>query len=196
VKWEEDHKTAEVPKTKGGLAELSAELALAIKNAATTSSTDLKNEAQRFATETMAKNDFWTVLQTATAQFTDPNKLKAVATKLDEVTLPYPLDPNGYRDSLRKELAAAITAAGLGGAKSLEVDVTKLVPEDIKAKIKRMAGLYRLVIGVVVFVTAYQTLYFPNKAFGTSIDYIVVFLWALGLTQTGKGILAKVPTPK
>lgn len=196
TQWEKDHSPSEVPKTKGGLAELSAELALAIKNAATTSSADLKNEAQRFATETMAKNIFWMVLKTATRQFTDPNKLKAVATTLDKVTLPYPLDLNGYRDSLRKELAAAITADGLGGASSFAADVTKLSPEDIKAKIKRMAWLYRLVIGIVVFVTAYQTLYFPNKTFGTSIDYIVVFLWALGLTQTGKAIIAKVATPK
>jgi hypothetical protein len=195
TQWEKD-RPAKVPKTQAGLAELSAELALAIKNADATSSTDLKNEAQRFATEAMAKNIFLTVLQTATGQFTDPDKLKAVATKLDEVTLPYPLDLNGYRASLRKVLAEAITAEGLGGASSLTADVTKLSPEDIKAKIKRMAWLYRLAIGIVIFVTAYQTLYFPNKAFGTSIDYIVVFLWALGLTQTGKAIVAKVTTPK
>lgn len=190
--WETNHDAADaVKKTKFGLAELSDELALAIKNAATTSTTDLKNEAQRFATETMAKSIFWSVLQTATAQIKDPAKLKVIATRLDGVVLPQPLELNGYRDSLRKELAAAITEAGLGGAPTFAADVTKLSPEDLQAKIRRMAWLYRLVIWIVVFVTAYQTLYFPNKVFGTSVDYIVVFLWTLGLTATGTTIITK-----
>ncbi len=191
-RWETDHEAADALKTtKSGLAELSDELALAIKNAATTTTTDLKTQAQRFATETMAKSIFWSVLQTATKLVTDPAKLKAVATRLDGVAVPQPLELNGYRDSLRKELAAAISAAGLGGGPSLAADVTKLSPEDLQAKIKRMAWLYRLVIWIEVFVTAYQTLYFPNKVFGTSVDYIVVFLWTLGLTGAGTAIITK-----
>ncbi len=191
-KWETEHKAANaVLKTKIDLAQLSDDLAMAIKDAGTTASTDLKNDAQRFATESMAKNLFWSVLQTATAQVKDSAKLKTVAMRLDGVALPRPLDLTAYRANLRNELIEAISAAGLGGAPSFAEDATNLSPEDLQAKIRRMAWLYRLVIWIVVFVTAYQTLYFPNKVFGTSVDYIVLILWTLGLTATGTTIITK-----
>jgi hypothetical protein len=55
-----------------------------------------------------------------------------------------------------------------------------------------MGLLYQGVVWVTVFFTAYQAYFAHNLAFGTLSDYFVVFLWSIGLTQTGSQILARI----
>lgn len=58
-------------------------------------------------------------------------------------------------------------------------------------RITRMAWVYRLTVWLVVSAVAYLTFYDRAFAFGTARDYISLFLWTLGLTQTGTQILAR-----
>lgn len=44
---------------------------------------------------------------------------------------------------------------------------------------------------VVVFATAYTMFYANRCSFGTLIDYLTVFLWALGLTQAGFAVIGE-----
>ena len=62
----------------------------------------------------------------------------------------------------------------------------------IQRKMRVMEWLQRGVVWVAVFGTAYLTFLFGKFSFGTLQDYINVFFWSVGLTQTGSQVLAKV----
>jgi hypothetical protein len=117
-------------------------------------------------------------------------KLKQVLMALDAA--PPQADLNAYRESLRSILVSG--AGEEGGASALlsnEGLPTMPPPADLRSKINFMARLHRIVVLVVVFIVAYEIFYVNHFAFGTLLDYLGVFLWALGLTQTGSQILAR-----
>lgn len=67
--------------------------------------------------------------------------------------------------------------------------------DKLRAKIRRMAALYRTVVWTVVFVTGYLSFFAGHAAFGTLADYFTLFLWALGLTSTGTQIITRIHKP-
>ena len=116
-------------------------------------------------------------------------KLIQVLTALDRV--PPNADVNAYRESLKQTLSEAADDSGASLA-AVNEDLPRIPrPADLRARIKFMDRLYALVVLVVVFISAYQIFYAHQFDFGTLLDYLGVFLWTLGLTQTGSQILAR-----
>jgi hypothetical protein len=152
----------------------------------------LVTEALRY-TATLCQGNLWRgFVEVALKQWagdTQKEKLKQVLTALDAASPT--ADLTAYRESLRKILSES---AGESGA---SVDVINEAlpavppPADLKARIRFMAGLQRTVVLFVVFISAYQIFYAHHFSFGTLLDYLGVFLWTLGLTQTGSQILAR-----
>lgn len=191
-KWQDEHPFAKVSRNEVRLQFLIDELITVIRDADRLPLSQLTTEAQRFASQVAATSLFWSFLKIATDKFPLPATLASVAKKLDEVGIPEPPALNVYRDNLLKVLQTEMNAAALGGAGAVAPPQPRLISaEDLAKRIKFMARLYQLVVWFVVFVTAYQTLYLNDRSFGTLLDYMVVFLWTLGLTQTGTQILTR-----
>jgi len=158
-------------------------------------------EAQRYASN-LAQGNLWRefvefALQRWTGE-TQKEKLKQVLTALD--VAPPIADLNAYRESLIKILSgfADDSGASLTGVNEVLPGVPR--PANLRARIRFMARLQRLVVLAVVFISAYQIFYAHHFSFGTLLDYLGVFLWTLGLTQTGTQILSRArstynPTP-
>ncbi len=190
-KWQNDNAPAKVGQTEVRLQSLVDELATTIRAASGMPLDQLTKEAQRFASQAAATSLFWSFLKIATTTFAVPTQLKEVAAQLDKVEIPEPPALNVYRENLRKVVQGAIATEGLGGAAPAgPADADVASPRALQKRIKLMACLYRLLVWFVVFIAAYQTLYSNNRVFGSFLDYIAVFLWTLGLTQTGTKILA------
>jgi hypothetical protein len=83
-------------------------------------------------------------------------------------------------------------AASAGPAQPFEMptDPVEGVAMGLDA-IERMANLQRGVVILVALLTAYQTFYAPNAAFGRALDYLAVFVWSLGMTQAGTQVLSR-----
>lgn len=165
-----------------------------LAEAAAASKEKLTAEAERYAVVAEKGKVFRIAVERAGAQWPgEANKAKLLqtATLLDATTTDSDLD--AYRKQLGSVLAAA-AAEGEGGA-SVHVARESLPPiptvEDLRRRIGRMAGLYRVTVWLVVFIFAYTIFYAKDFAFGSLLDYLGVFLWALGLTQTGTQIMAR-----
>jgi hypothetical protein len=151
----------------------------------------LVSEAQRFAKTHALFEALWAAVMIAKDHWSsNPDKFKQVVTALDNVEV---TELEDYRKALQKVLQDA-SAGEEGGAMvakeagALPADVRY---EDLPAKIKRMALLYRLVVWVVVFAFAYVTFYASDFDFGKFTDYLSLFLWTIGLTNTGTQILTR-----
>lgn len=105
-----------------------------------------------------------------------------VLAKLDAVPL---ADAAAYRAALVKAISGFGKEEG-----ATETRLADAGQKLVRAK-RLMSGLYVAVGWLVVLATAYAAFYAKNAAFGTLADYLTVFMWALGLTQTGKKL---VPT--
>jgi len=156
----------------------------------------LVSEAQRFATAATLAGIFESAVKAALALWPDPSqqgKLNGVLTELDRVTRA--AEPQPYRENLRAVLEKnASEGASESDDRALYMrgalpDVPP--PAELAGRIERMARLQRLVVAAVVFIVAYQLFYARDFSFGTLLDYLQVFLWSLGLTQTGAQILAR-----
>jgi hypothetical protein len=188
-RWQDEHPPAKVPRSTVRLQLLTDELITVLRDAENLPLTQLTAEAQRFASQVAVTSVFWSVVKIATGKF-PPAGLPGVTKKLDDVAIPQPLDLDVYRQNLLNVLQAETNAAGLGGAGVVAPPAPRVIsPEALEKRIKFMALLYQFVVWFVVFVTAYQTLYLNDRSFGTLLDYLIVFLWALGLTKTGTQIL-------
>jgi len=155
----------------------------------------LSLDAQRYVLLVGTASLLWSAIQSATRTWGDqPAQLQTTIAALDNVPLPTSSqDFDRYRSALLAAMPVAL-AAGPAGATSLQVMrvSTQWSPRHVQGRIKTMALLYRSVVWVVVLFTAYQAYYAHNLAFGTLSDYLVLFVWALGLTQTGTQIVARV----
>jgi hypothetical protein len=192
--WEKDLSAEVFVRTKLRLRQSLAELRGDLGNYSEMAQEQLVAEAQRYA-NAQAQGTLWSgFVQTALKQWdaeTQKEKLKQVLISLDAA--PPLADLNAYRESLRTLLVAGAGEEEHGASMTLidERLPTAPPPADLKARIKLMSRLQRIVVMVVVFICAYQIFYVSHFAFGTLLDYLGVFLWTLGLTQTGSQIMAR-----
>lgn len=157
-------------------------------------------DAQNFAALASASELFWSCVEGATAECSgQPQVLRKVVVALDTVRSPESAaDLMRYRKELNDAFSSGIPSIGRQAGLALEALRSQEAlpePDSIRAKIRAMAGLYRAIVWSVVFVTAYQSFYAGHLLFGTTGDYMAVFLWSLGLTTTGTQIIAKVHKP-
>lgn len=158
----------------------------------------LPSEVERFAAIADKNNAFRVAVETAIKIFGgNVEKLKEVVGKLDDV----PFTENDlakYRAELQKVLQDAERerrAAEVAQAGSLEITLPASPSQALESKIYLMAALRQFVIWIVVSAVAYIAFYANDSDFGRSTDYIKVFLWSLGLTQTGAQITAQIKKP-
>lgn len=107
-------------------------------------------------------------------------------------------DLAAYRKELEKTIeqsarSRSLATAGLATVVSLPVDSDAMEKQlaAIRRRMRLMEWLQRLVVWVGVLGVAYLTFWFGKLSFGTLQDYINVFFWAVGLTQTGSQLLAR-----
>ncbi len=160
------------------------------------STDELKSSAPRFKTLSSAGNVFYDKVLIATDGWKTPETLKPLIDELDAVAFPAAADG---LDNYRKELAKVLENH-LGTKTALPAGAPmpfrSFLPEQVMRKqlelrIERMNMLHRVVVAIVVFITAYTSLYWKDADFGTLLDYLTVFLWALGLSATGASILTR-----
>ena len=114
-----------------------------------------------------------------------------ITAPIDKVSSPSPAqDLNRYRNDLLTKFASTLAAGQ--AAVPLDSGSKQWTPEEVKRKIGRMAWIYRTVVWAVVVMTAYYSYYAHNLVFGTLSDYLVLFIWALGLTQTGTQLMTRI----
>jgi hypothetical protein len=152
----------------------------------------LTADVQRYVLRVGTASLLWSAVQSTMNRWgNQPNQLQPVIAALDNVPLPTSAqDLDRYRNDL---LAAVPATLAAGAAGSYVVAISpQWDPKSVKQKIARMGLLYQSVVWAVVILTAYQSYYAHNLAFGTLSDYIVLFLWAVGLTQTGSQIVGRI----
>ena len=120
----------------------------------------------------------------------------AAATKVDALALPATADElKNYNQAVEAEVAppsAALSGASLSGAQiPAAVAGPEPDPEEHRRAILRMERLQRGLLWLTAATTAYSTFYLNNPAFGSAVDYLNLFAWALGLTQAGAQILSQ-----
>jgi hypothetical protein len=153
----------------------------------------LNSDAQRFALLVGAITLLWSAVQSAMSKWSNqPAQLQLGIDALDKVSLPASSqDLDRYRKDLLSALSTVTLGAGAAGGEVMLVS-PQWSEKKVRRKIQNMARLYRAIVWAAVFITAYQASYAHNLAFGTLSDYLVQFTWALGLTQTGTQILARM----
>ena len=52
-----------------------------------------------------------------------------------------------------------------------------------------------LVLAIATWITAFSFYYYPNPSFGGVLDYLTIFVWALGLTTTGSQLIGSIRKP-
>ncbi len=137
----------------------------------------------------------WRAVEVATERFHDRAHRLAAVKALDAIEPGS--DLAAYRKALEetiKKSAASTEAAAALSATTLAVDPAAVAKQlaAIQRKMRVMEWLQRGVVWVAVFGTAYLTFLFGKFSFGTLQDYINVFFWSVGLTQTGSQVLAKL----
>jgi hypothetical protein len=160
----------------------------------------LKSNAVLFTTLAAAAKFLSNRVRTATNQW-PLAELKPVIDALDAVTFPTgAAELDKYWKDLDKVLVDhANTQKKLPAGAPLPLSdllsTEQVTVEQLEIKIERMNMLHRAVVVAVVLITAYTTLYWKDSDFGTLIDYLTVFLWALGLSATGANILTRAKSP-
>lgn len=196
-KLEDDNAVVRLPRAKLWLQLAQDELSGIIKAAAETPQDKLTASAQRFALIAATASILLSAVRVAVKQWQgDQTKQGLVITALDNVAVPADSDAlNTYQNNLLNVLQGGIASVAGGSTPESIPSFAKATPDlslkQLKSRITFMTRLYRVLIWVVVFFLAYMTLYLNNLSFGTFLDYIGVFLWALGLTQTGTQIISK-----
>jgi hypothetical protein len=105
------------------------------------------------------------------------------------------VDPGRHADvvTYRKALEAAMVPTLEGreaGASAMTLPAMPLI-QRLAARSRLMDALYSGVVCLTVGLVAYLMFFDRAFSFGTARDYINLFLWTLGLTQTGSQILAR-----
>ena len=155
----------------------------------------LTTDAQRYVLLVGTVSLLWSAVQSAMNVWgTQPGQLQPTIAALDNVPLPTSAqDLDRYRTTLLAAMPVALALGPAGAAGLYVMGVSAQWSSDsVRKKIAGMALLYQGVVWTVVFLTAYQSYYAHNLAFGTLSDYMVLFIWALGLTQTGSQIVSRI----
>ena len=146
----------------------------------------LQQTAQQYALICDLYGEFYTALQIAAQKF-PAAEVSAVGTALDNCRRGP--DVVTYRAALLQVLTSPAPAAGPqahGMAAGANINVDSVAA--IRTEIAVMDWTKLLLTGLVVWISAYAVLYLSNPAFGTSTDYLNLFLWSLGLTTTGSQV--------
>jgi hypothetical protein len=155
----------------------------------------LELAVNRLALHADAAAVLWSALTIATDKLAvAPDRLQVVAAGLDA------LDPDSYPTVSdyaaackglleRSEGTQAERGAMVSKADVALPSVRQLA--RLRWQMRWMDRLYAFVGWLVVGLIAYVTFFDRAWTFGTARDYINVFLWTLGLTQTGSLILAR-----
>jgi hypothetical protein len=158
---------------------------------------DLQQAQQRFQLACSLNDELWTALQIAEPSFSRQD-LGRVASRLDSV--PRPSDPSLYRAALLQVLTAPLPPAGApaapGPGVALAPNLSNASSAALHERIRVMDATKALIVAFVAWATAYIAYYHPNPSFGTATDYIVLFIWALGLTTTGSQLIAGIRKPQ
>lgn len=191
--WQHQH-NAQVRQNETQLVFDRAELETVLKTEHGKPVAELQAAAKRFDLLCQQYVAFWTALQVATARF-DPAQLPEASAKLDEV--PRPEDIAVYRDALLRVLRTPIggtTPPSFTSAQepSLRGTLLNVSSADLYSKARSMDLLRAVIVGILVVISAFTVYYLPNPIFGSAQDYIAVFLWTFGLTQTGSQLVASV----
>jgi hypothetical protein len=168
-----------------------------LKNVNSAPLVDLQQAQQRFHLACSLNDELWTALQIAEQSFSKQD-LASVATRLDSV--PRAPDPTVYRAGLLQVLTAPLPPAGApaapGPSVALAPNLSNVSSAVLHEEIRFMDAARSLIIGFVAWGTAYIAYYHPNPSFGSAMDYIVLFIWALGLTTTGSQLIAGIRKPQ
>jgi len=174
-----------------------SELDTLLKNVDAKSLTDLQQAAQRFTLADSLNDEFYTALQIAAGKI-PPASLAQVTQLLDNV--PRGTDPVAYRAALLHVLTTPVPPPAPAPPNAIApfvvgISLATASAETLHREMELMDYLKLAVTGVVVWITAYTVYYLPNPSFGTSLDYLTLFLWSLGLTTTGSQLVNSVRRP-
>jgi hypothetical protein len=192
--WEKDH-SARLTRAVDTAAFDKSDIETTLKRIDSIQLVSLQQAEQRFDLACRLNDEFWTALQIA--EKTLPNSLPQVGQQLDSVARG--TDPNSYRTALLQVLTTPVSAptalppgvvAALGG-----VNLSAATSAGLHTRIVAMDALKACVLAVVVWITAFTVYYYPNPSFGSAIDYLTLFIWALGLTTTGAQLIGSVRRP-
>lgn len=159
---------------------------------------ELQQGEQRFQLACSLNDELWTALQIAELTLSGQN-LSSVATRLDSV--PRSSDPSAYRAALLQVLTAppsaiqASAATPPAAAAAISPNLSTASSAVLHEEMRVMDAARALIVAFVAWGTAYVAYYRPNPSFGTGMDYIVLFTWALGLTTTGSQLIAGIRKP-
>jgi len=196
-KWEAPHDFHNLTQTRVHLLTDLALLEGVVARARSTDPDQLAKEAAEFAVHAVLDSVLETYIKVAaTLLASNSTDLPAAIADFDAVAPNISADQ--YRtaldDKLKKHTAphppsppAAIRVAAVTTLTTSQAASAK----DYEKEIILMSWLQRGVIILVVLLVAVETKYIGNFTFGSARDYIEVFLWSLGLTQTGTQMLAK-----
>jgi hypothetical protein len=113
-------------------------------------------------------------------EFDKRTPAKATADVVDTVLI----DTPNYRDEIRRKIS--------GGDVNQGRVTVATTATNIDSDLKRIRFVRWSVLMLVVALTAYQTFFSADPQFGSSDDYIKLFIWGLGLTQAGSQIITRV----
>ena len=167
-------------------------------NLASKTVADMQQAVERFTTSSALNDEFYTAIELSVTKIPLAN-LAALAKQLDAVSRNQSVA--AYRTALLSVLTAPPAAPALAAiappafAFQPGGNLSKATVASLHRRAVLMDWLKMFVVAVVVWLTAYTVYYAPNPSFGTSLDYIALFLWCLGLTATGSQIISTVPKP-
>jgi hypothetical protein len=195
--WEDKNKGATLPKTAAIVAFDRSDLGTTLTQANTISLLELQQNEARFALACHLNDELWTALQVAGAKVPKA-AIPIIVAQID--SLARPTDTVQYRNSLLQILtsplpAGAAIAVGQTAADTPGVDLTKISSSTLRGRVRVMDVVKSLVLAVLTWITAYSFYYYPNPSFGGVIDYLTVFVWAVGLTTTGSQLVSTIRKP-
>ena len=172
-------------RTDKALADDLTDLTEVLSTATRRTPTDLETFAERIG-ERIAKRR---ALQSAVAYAKDDPKIAGL---LDAVSTES--DVKAYRDALNRVLSDNQPEAESARIGTTDRLAQPRVSDPVLGARKALLFLPKIryvVWMLVVLSTAYAMFYATRCSFGTRVDYITVFLWALGLTQAGFAIIGE-----
>ncbi len=181
---------APMPKTKTSVAFAKGEIDSALTVSDTSSISNLQALQQRSDLISQLNDRLWIAIQIA--QATANAKFGEYARLLDNV--PRGTDVNAYEEALKQVLSSPPPArdATAVAAQVIVASLSNTTSADLHSKVRMMDSLKALLVGVMVWISAFSFFYYPNSSFGSVADYISLFLWAVGLTATGSQLVSSV----
>jgi hypothetical protein len=194
--WEKNYKSG-LPKTAAVVAFDKSDLDAVLIQVNSTPLLELQQDEQRFSLGCRLNDELWTALQIAGLKVPS-QALPTVVGQLDG--LARGTDPSSYRAALLQILTSPLpsgaaialgqTAAGITG-----IDLSKTTSAKLRERILAMDFVKAFVLAIATWITAFSVYYYSNPSFGGVLDYLTVFVWALGLTTTGSQLISSIRKP-